>query len=95
MPSGCGYAVAAPSTTLAAASYLFATALPRPMVAVRKHSRLAAVCARTFQPLPHSLQVLFTSVWQQVFPIIHTTNKNNKNFCSNNLLLISRKAVHI
>lgn len=43
--------------------------------------------------LNHSCVQLFTAVTNSLFPTIHTTNKNYKNFYSNNLLFINRSLV--
>jgi hypothetical protein len=46
------------------------------------------LCTHIIRHVTHSFLAHMTEVIHRVFPIIHTTNKNYKNFYLNNLLLI-------
>lgn len=93
MPNSCGYAVFTVSTTAVQGAQLYPTSKATPQHPEYKSSTFPLLQTQFFQQLIHYYERRLTAVMGQLFPTIHTTNKNNKKFYLINLLLINRKAV--
>lgn len=93
MPNGCGYTVCTVSTTIHNDAGLYPGVIATPRGTGYKSSTYPRLCAQFIQQLIHRSWRQLAAVTEQLFPTIHTTNKNNKKFFLNNLLLIYRKAV--
>ncbi len=93
MPNSCGYAVCTVSTTLHNCIGLYPAVVPTPHGAGYKSSTYPRSFTQFFQQLIHCFSDQLAAVTSRLFPTIHTTNKNNKKFFLNNLLLIYREAV--
>lgn len=93
MPNSCGYAVLTVGTTAVQGARLYPAAHAAPQHPEYKSSTFPRLQTQVIQQLIHHFHSHFTTVTERFFPTIHTTNKNNKKYFLNNLLLINRKAV--
>ena len=93
MLNSCGYTVCTAGTTTHGSAGLYPGAMSTPCGAGYKSSTYPRLFAQFIQQLIHRFSRPLAAVTEQLFPTIHTTNKNNKKFFLNNLLLIDRKAV--
>ena len=91
--SGCGYYVFSLVTTMLRGVALYTWRLLVHIGGGYKSRDFAQSYHQLVRAVVHNFLTIMTEVTQVVIPTIHTTNKNNKKFYTNNLLIIYREAV--